>query len=943
MMLYQANSLPRPCRRLVSCVAAIVAAFMGAITASAQSVSAPLTVTTLAGLAGVRQVTNGTGSAARFYAPAGIILNSSGSLIVADTCNNVFRQVTTAGVVTTFSGSPINPNNNPINIGSTDGSATQAKFHIGDYASSGGTYGTPIYTTIGAVTLGLDGSGNVYFADTMNDTIRKIAPDGSVTTVAGSAGSQGSVDGTAANARFNVPTGVAVDSAGNVYVADSGNDTIRKIATDGTVTTIAGTARAFGSTDGTGTAARFTNPAGIAVDAAGNLYVTDSGNHTIRKITPAGVVTTLAGKAGAKGTADGSGSTARFNSPEGIAVDSAGNIYVADTENHAIRKVSPSGTVTTIAGSIGTSGSADGTGNAAQFDEPYGIAVDSTGNVYVADTSNDTIRLGTAATSSSSLDVTGVPPAVIQTTATSNVTFKVVATGSPAPTYQWQKNGAAISGATSATYMLSNVSSTDAANYSVVVSSGTLTYTSAPTQLQVFAQGTAVPSVTIVTQPTDRTVNAGQSASFTVEASSANPLTYQWSKDGAVITGATSSTYTVSSAQTADAGSYTVAVSDGSSTATTGGASLTVLGSTPATLPTFTTQPAAQTVLVGGNVTFTAAASGSPTPTYQWQKDGTNLADGAAVSGATTATLTLSNLTTTAAGNYTVVATNSAGSTLSNAATLTVNTSTPPPPSGPSAWLTNVSVRTTMTPGQLPLIVGLTVSGGSKNILVRAAGPALQTIIPSLTTFMADPSIQVYSGSTVVASNDNWDASLKPVAISVGAFPFVSGSNDAALEQSMNGGYTIQEPANGGGIVLVEAYDTNQSASSPRLINVSARNEVGTGDNILIAGFAIHGTGTKQLLIRGVGPGLAQYGVTDFLADPMIQVYDSNNTMVAENNDWDSTLSTTFKSVGAFALTPGSKDAAMIVTLQAGTAYTVECKGADGGTGQALIEVYELP
>jgi streptogramin lyase len=239
--------------------------------------------------------------------------------------------------------------------------------------------------------VAVDAAGNVYVADTNNYTIRKISPDGFVTTLAGTAGSPGSADGSGAAVSFNFPAGVAVDAAGNVYVADTDNHTIRKITSAGVVTTLAGTALSQGSADGIGAAARFDYPQGVAVDA-GNVYVADRDNYTIRKITSAGVVTTLAGTAGNQGPTDGTGAAARFDYPHGVAVDAAGNVYVADTDNHAIRKISPAGVVTTLAGAASNRGSADGPGATAGFNSPYGVAVDAAGNVYVADTSNHLIR-----------------------------------------------------------------------------------------------------------------------------------------------------------------------------------------------------------------------------------------------------------------------------------------------------------------------------------------------------------------------------------------------------------------------------------------------------------------------------------------------------------------------------------------------------------------------
>lgn len=314
---------------------------------------------------------DGIGSAARFASPYAIAVDTYANVYVADFGNNLVRKITPSGAVTTLAGSPFT-------TGTADGTGSMAAFS-------------------GPCGVAVDNAGIVYVSDYNNQTIRKVTPAGTVTTLAGLAGTYGSADGTGGYARFFSPRGLAVDRTGNVYVADQGNCCIRKVTPSGMVTTLAGNPTITnqfgypvgGYADGVGSSARFNNPIGVAVDATGNIYVADLGNLVIRKVSPAGMATTLAGSPGNSGNADGTGATARFAGPAGVALDSAGNLYV--TDSCAIRKVSPAGVVATIAGS-GNRGSADGAGSAAQFAYPDGIALDPAGNIYVADTVNNTIR-----------------------------------------------------------------------------------------------------------------------------------------------------------------------------------------------------------------------------------------------------------------------------------------------------------------------------------------------------------------------------------------------------------------------------------------------------------------------------------------------------------------------------------------------------------------------
>jgi sugar lactone lactonase YvrE len=236
--------------------------------------------------------------------------------------------------------------------------------------------------------VAMDGAGNVYVADYSNNRIRKIViATGVVSTLAGS--TSGFADGPGTTARFSSPNGVAVDGAGNLYVADRDNHRIRKITPGGDVTTLAGDGTGA-YLDGLSTAARFQWPRSVTVDGAGNVYVADTLNYRIRKITPAGDVSTLAGD-GTNSFADGPGATARFNTPQDVAADGTGNLYVADASNNRIRKITPAGDVTTLAGD-GTGAYLDGLSTAARFNRPRGVALDGAGNLYVADSSNNRIR-----------------------------------------------------------------------------------------------------------------------------------------------------------------------------------------------------------------------------------------------------------------------------------------------------------------------------------------------------------------------------------------------------------------------------------------------------------------------------------------------------------------------------------------------------------------------
>ena len=336
---------------------------VGETTVLSTDVFTYLQTITVSSLAGSNTIgfANGAGNIAQFNLPCGITTVSD-DIYVADYDNHRIRKVSLNGDVSTFAGSGI--------MGFADGTSDIAQF----YYPSG---------------VAVDASNNVYVADCSNCRIRKITNDGIVTTLAGN-GKEGFANGEGTVAQFDSPNNVAVDALGNVYVADTGNHSIRKITSAGVVTTLAGNGTA-GFADGSGSTAQFNYPIGIAVDALGNVYVGDRLNHRIRKITPTGMVSTLAGTGGIS-FADGQSNVAKFNHPNGVTVDALGNVYVADWFNHRIRKISPTGEVTTLAGD-GTAGFRNGTGESARFCFPEDLVVNDSGNfLYVADGNNHRIR-----------------------------------------------------------------------------------------------------------------------------------------------------------------------------------------------------------------------------------------------------------------------------------------------------------------------------------------------------------------------------------------------------------------------------------------------------------------------------------------------------------------------------------------------------------------------
>jgi uncharacterized repeat protein (TIGR03803 family) len=484
----------------------------------------------------------------------------------------------------------------------------------------------------------------------------------------------------------------------------------------------------------------------------------------------------------------------------------------------------------------------------------------------------------------------------------------------------------------------------------------------------------------LVVQPLGQTVNTGATAVFWVTASGLPPPSFQWNFAGAPIPGATTSLLVVSNVQASDAGSYTVTVTNSAGTATSNAALLTISASAAANPLSITQQPSSQTIAGGSTVAFSAQVgdasavsmavksaaaapsvraalpAGAVSASFQWFYEGN------AIAGATGSTYVLQNATWENAGSYSCLVTDSAGALVSSAAMLDVVTGTTDP-----GRITNLSCRAPVgTDGNI-VIAGFEIAGGSVPgslpVLVRASGPAIAAAPFNVPGTLADPAltlVNVGAGpNTIVGTDIGWGgaSAIATEANALGAFSWgTTATPDSALVESLpTGAYTAEIAGATGdtGVALVEVYDATlpgaYTPASSRLTNISTRAQVGTGGNILIAGFVIGGTTSTTVLIRGSGPALAAFGLSGVLPDPQLRLYQSNgdgtSSLLQSNTGWGgvSQFSATADSVGAFSWgSAATPDSAILVTLAPG-AYTAQVSGASGDTGISLIEVYEVP
>ncbi len=548
-------------------------------------------------------------------------------------------------------------------------------------------------------------------------------------------------------------------------------------------------------------------------------------------------------------------------------------------------------------------------------------------------------------------------PASASVAAGAGATFSVTATGAAPLTYAWFKEARLVAFGGNATLTIAAASSGDAGAYRVVVSNSAGSTLSSTATLTVTGGsnggGGGGPSVappptgtapTITTQPAALVVTTGGNATFTVVAAGTAPLGYRWQKNGRAIGNATAASLTLTSVKLDDAAVYTVQVSNAAGSIVSSPATLTV-GNAAGLI---TNAPASQTVNAGADAKLTVTAAGSGLA-YQWKFNGR------AIKGATTAALTLPNVGVTAGGDYSVTLSNATGPVAASAARLTVRT---------DARLINIATRGHVGDDDEVLISGFVTRGdGTKKILARAVGPTLGTQF-GVTGALAAPKLTLYRGGATVDTNSAWggSAALATVFTQVGAFPLPAASADSAILASLSAGnYSAAVAASKGqgGVALIELYDADTGTPAAELINISTRALVG-GEvaNTLIAGFAIAGTTSDTVLIRGVGPSLGTlFGLRRALGASHVAVYDSKGVEVAVNSIWgrggrgdddddrdadrEDDIDDASDRVGAWRLPRGSTDSALLLTLKPGV-YSVHITGVGNRSGIALAEVFEV-
>lgn len=927
-------------------------------------------LSTVAGVA--RGNVDGMGLAARLARPHLLRFDAEDNLLFLDSENGTLRQLAPSGLVTTLARVMSAGDFSTGGVVSVDalGNAYAAGTFRGSITkiSPTGAVSEMIFTLprdIAFSGLAADPAGNVYIA--LNDhTIRRIAPDGTPTLWAGTPGVRGSRDGPRASALFSQPSSLVWHDDGSLYINDLYNNTLRRIAPSGAVTTVAGLAGSPGTADGVGAAARFGNVSTLTRHPSGLFYFADRATASIRTFDPAsGTVATLVSGVysgdGPLATAyfrdplhlalDSAGTlfvaqldTVRAISPEGVVrtldvtpgkffsipqtvaslqfaggltSDGAGGVYIADRSSQTIRRVSASGEVTVVAGTPGVIGTANGVGPAAQFYVPSAVARDAAGNLFVTDSFNFAIRKitpdGTVSLFAGQMGVSGTADG-------------------PGDAARFTDPRALAIDASGIVYV------SDGPSIRKITPEGLVTTLALRTPPGETGSTTIMPQDIAVDQNGNLFV-CDRAGAFSIR---------KITPDGIITTiggpGATPTAYgTGSAARFAGPSGIAVDPSGTLYITQSSSADYSITKAVPtASAPTFTRSPQSVSALPGGTVILSVTATAAAT--YQWYRNGV------ALPGATTPTYSIrAAAAATHAGTYTVVATNSVGATTSTAATLTIA-----PSANPGRFI-NLSVLAPLAADQT-LTLGLYTGGagttGTQPLLVRGLGPALQPF--GVSDYLPDPRLSIHRQATgeQLSANDNW-AGHAAVAAANAAYTGLPLGNPASLDAATlvtlpsAAPYTIQVRGDGttGGRVLAEVYDATPAytPAAPRLTNLSTNTAVALHGSLTI-GFTLAGDTARTVLVRVSGPALRSFDPRSYMPDPQLKLY-QGQTLLHTNAGWrdDPLVKSAAAAVGAFPIADGtSHDSAVVVTLAPGS-YTVTATSVTGSPGPVIIEAYEVP
>ncbi len=820
-----------------------------------------------------------------------------------------------------------NPLENTIDrIDASTGTVTTIAGRRGQSGFVDGQGSTALFTEPNGLTR--DAGGNLYVADTRNDAIRKIAPDGTVTTVFGNKNGN---YGVPPAQRLSNPTSVAMDRAGNLYVSDTFNNVIRRIAPDGTMTTFAGTVGVQGDLDGTGLAAKFNFPYGLAIDGTGHLFVADIGNiGSIKKISPSGEVTTLL-RGGPSGRLDGDLAHATIGGNVlNLAADPAGNVFF--TDSGLIRELSAGGVVTTVAGQAMNwtiDAAVDGVGGAVRFGEiPQAIAVDASDTVYTAFAA---LHVGHPSTQPSIPIGLATPYQSSQSVGSGqSITLRGMATGTAPLTYQWLLNGTPIAGATTSTLVLPTLSAANNGTYSETTTNA---YGSVTTPV-----GTLLVYTPPLSSFTSRHAKTGGSFLWSIAAGRGRLVTV--GTGGTILASTDGQAWAPVASGVTD---WLVGVCYGAGQFVAVGDNGRVLLSSDGT----TWQPATSgvtqrlnNVVYAGNQYVAVGEAGtiitSPDGrTWTSRVSGvTGWLRGLAYNGSNVTARDSSGLPL-----YSLVATGQGGVLLGSADGITWT------PFSPDAPLTSdIEAVVPQSFGSLIFTTNEYAAIGADGVALNGERAMLSRLGPTIWKWLLRPTgIPVRLRGLAVAQNALFatgeNGTILGAASALGPWAIIRSGTQANL---VSGAYI------GNTLYIVGENETilqSDPIGSSRLLNVSANGHIAGGTDALTGGLVIRGTTPKTVLIRASGPALTPFGVTNPVPNPVLTVYDSSAVVITSNAGWataarPASITHYGQQVGAFPFSAGSPDSAVVLTLDPGP-YTARVTDATGAAGNTLLEIYD--